>query len=77
MFPLLVLLFAFSADVDDDGHPDWRDNCPYTENPMQADVDGDSEGDACDADLQPGDDEDEVDRGAPQRWREAADDRFS
>ncbi len=37
-------------DVDDDGIPDILDNCPFLANPDQLDTDGDSIGDACDAD---------------------------
>ncbi len=35
-------------DPDDDGRPDWDDNCPDTPNPDQADADSDGIGDACD-----------------------------
>jgi predicted lipoprotein with Yx(FWY)xxD motif len=37
-------------DVDNDGVPNYRDNCPATSNPTQANNDGDAQGDACDAD---------------------------
>ena len=37
-------------DSDDDGVPDVSDNCPTVANPDQADIDGDKQGDACDAD---------------------------
>lgn len=37
------------ADADDDGVPDDRDNCPYDDNPDQANLDEDANGgDACD-----------------------------
>lgn len=35
------------ADIDGDGIPDDRDNCPNAPNPDQADADGDGLGDAC------------------------------
>ena len=38
------------ADADDDGVDDTSDNCPNTANAGQENFDGDSEGDACDAD---------------------------
>jgi lysophospholipase L1-like esterase len=37
-------------DSDDDGVPDASDNCPLLANPDQTNTDGDTEGDACDAD---------------------------
>lgn len=40
---------APQADADDDGVPDYRDNCPYDDNPDQANLDEDANGgDACD-----------------------------
>ncbi|WP_340067191.1 thrombospondin type 3 repeat-containing protein [Ascidiimonas aurantiaca] len=45
---------SFEADVttdtDNDGEPDFFDNCPDTPNPDQADIDGDGIGDVCDDD---------------------------
>ncbi len=38
-------------DTDGDGVVDLPDNCPATANPDQADLDGDAQGDACDADA--------------------------
>ncbi len=40
-----------SGDVDADGIPDLKDNCPWKYNPDQADFDGDGVGDACDIDI--------------------------
>jgi hypothetical protein len=45
-----------STDQDGDGRPDGSDNCPLVANPNQENADGDSQGDACDAD----DDNDKV-----------------
>ncbi|MEC8933820.1 MAG: dockerin type I repeat-containing protein [Planctomycetota bacterium] len=44
---------ALPADADGDGVPDDVDNCVDQANPAQADLDGDGEGDACDADSNP------------------------
>jgi hypothetical protein len=38
------------VDIDGDGAPNFRDNCPNTNNPNQADNDGDEIGDVCDTD---------------------------
>ena len=42
--------FDPTPDADDDGVPDALDNCAAVFNPRQVDFDGDSIGDACDAD---------------------------
>jgi hypothetical protein len=39
------------VDTDHDGVPDNLDNCPYFFNPCQEDLNGNSVGDACDADI--------------------------
>ncbi len=36
------------GECDEDGIPDAEDNCPFVNNPEQADADTDGEGDACD-----------------------------
>jgi len=41
------------SDGDDDGIPDFVDNCPDVYNPDQADSDGDGIGDACDDEIGP------------------------
>jgi Thrombospondin type 3 repeat/Right handed beta helix region len=40
---------AFTTDTDGDTYPDPLDNCPVDSNPIQADADGDGQGDACDS----------------------------
>ena len=37
-----------SDDIDDDGVPNWKDNCPELSNADQADQDHDGKGDLCD-----------------------------
>jgi len=49
-------------DQDDDGVTDDTDNCPVNPNPLQADLDGDGTGDACDMDID-GDGFSNVDEG--------------
>ena len=44
--PVLV-----GPDRDADGHPDPVDNCPDVHNAAQGNLDGDRQGDACDADV--------------------------
>ncbi|NEX18298.1 MAG: hypothetical protein C1943_17265 [Halochromatium sp.] len=39
-----------ASDADGDEIPDGEDNCPADPNPDQADLDGDQQGDVCDAD---------------------------
>jgi hypothetical protein len=41
---------SLKADSDNDGIPDYNDNCPNVSNPLQEDTDGDTQGDACDSD---------------------------
>ena len=38
------------ADDDNDGVPDTTDNCPFTANPSQSDIDHDGIGSSCDSD---------------------------
>ena len=40
--------YQYADDYDDDGIEDPHDNCPWDENPDQADADGDLVGSACD-----------------------------
>jgi hypothetical protein len=41
---------SYKADNDNDGIPDYTDNCPNDSNPLQENTDGDAQGDACDSD---------------------------
>jgi len=45
-----IFVAHFEQDADGDSVPDSMDNCPAGENPNQVNTDGDSQGDACDAD---------------------------
>jgi hypothetical protein len=50
LFNLDALAFDLVVDADGDGVADNQDNCPDDANADQIDTDGDTEGDACDAD---------------------------
>lgn len=41
----------FNSDYDCDGIKNTQDNCPYSYNPSQADLDNDNIGDVCDPDI--------------------------
>ena len=41
----------FNSDYDCDGIKNTQDNCPYSYNPSQADLDNDNIGDVCDSDV--------------------------
>lgn len=41
----------FNSDYDCDGIKNTQDNCPYSYNPSQADLDNDNIGDVCDSDI--------------------------
>ena len=45
--------YLFEQDIDGDGIPDYRDNCPTVPNPDQADSDGDGKGNVCDPNKPP------------------------
>ena len=45
------ILDVLDSDIDGDGVPNARDNCPTTFNPGQSDIDGDGIGDSCDPDI--------------------------
>lgn len=42
---------SFNDDYDCDGIPNHEDNCPYSYNPSQKDMDQDGKGDVCDTDI--------------------------
>jgi hypothetical protein len=42
---------SYDTDYDCDGIPNSQDNCPYTYNPHQRDLDGDGQGNVCDLDI--------------------------
>ncbi|RLA44661.1 MAG: hypothetical protein DRR42_20230 [Gammaproteobacteria bacterium] len=46
-----IIRYDFDPDDDDDGKPDFLDNCQLAYNPSQFDADSDGYGNACDADL--------------------------
>lgn len=46
-----IMSVFVGPDMDADGVPDSRDNCPNTFNPSQRDSDGDGIGDVCDGDC--------------------------
>ena len=46
-----ALAWQIATDTDGDGISDTQDNCPDTSNTDQADMDGDTIGDACDSDI--------------------------
>lgn len=47
----LQLQCTFDLDYDKDGISNQNDNCPYTYNPSQSDMDGDDIWDVCDEDI--------------------------
>ncbi len=49
--PWAVKLLAWLIDTDADSVPDTSDNCPSVANLDQANLDGDTDGDLCDTDL--------------------------
>lgn len=42
---------SFNTDYDCDNIKNHQDNCPYTYNPSQTNLDGDQQGDVCDTDI--------------------------